>query len=195
MQAMQEALKDKTDDQLVELSKSEPDFFGELVVRYEKKLFSFVRRISYFSQEDIEDIVQDTFIKVYKNLNAFDKSFEFSTWIYRIARNTTFDAIRRKHTRPQSARLEEDEFLKIFRSGIDLEKEFTITEDIEKVKKIIENMPFKYKEVFILKFIEEKSYEEIMDIIKKPKGTIATLISRGRSLIRDEMQEQKIILK
>ncbi len=192
---MKELHKGKSDSELVELSKENPDFFEELVVRYERKLFSFVRRISYFSQEDIEDIVQEAFIKVYKSLNAFDNSFEFSTWIYRITRNTTFDAIRRKHTRPQSARLEEEEILKIFRSGVDLEKEKIVADDISKIKKIIEDMPIKYKEVFILKFIEEKSYEEIMDIIKKPKGTIATLISRGRKMIAEEMAEEELKFK
>jgi RNA polymerase sigma-70 factor, ECF subfamily len=188
---VKELLKNKSDSELVELSKDNSDFFEELVVRYERQLFSFIRRISYFSQEDIEDIVQDSFVKVYKNLNAFDSSFEFSTWIYRIARNTTFDAIRRKHTRPQSARLEEEDFLKIFRSTIDLEKEMIATDDLSRLKKIIDEMPIKYKEIFILKFIEEKTYEEITDIVKKPKGTIATLVSRGRKMVMDKMKEQR----
>lgn len=181
---------EKLDNELVELSKTDPDVFGELVARYERRLFAFIRRISYFSQEDIEDIIQETFIKVYKNLNGFDNSFKFSTWIYRIARNTTFDAIRKKHTRPQSARLEDEELLKIFRSGIDLEKEMVVADDLNKIRKIIDAMPLNYKEIFILKFIEEKSYEEIMDIVKKPKGTIATLISRGRKMIENEMEKE-----
>jgi len=191
---MQNVQQDATDDELVELSKTNPDFFGELVVRYENKLFAFVRRISYFSNEDIEDIIQDTLVKVYKNLNAFDNSFKFSTWIYRIARNTTFDAIRKKHARPQSARLEEEDCLKIFRSSVDLEKEMVVVDDLEKIRKIIDGMPIKYKEVFILKFIEGKSYEEIMDIIKKPKGTIATLISRGRKMIVHEIEKKDLTL-
>ncbi|MBT3356421.1 RNA polymerase sigma factor [bacterium] len=191
---MNEFQVEKSDEELVELSKNDPDVFGELVKRYEQRLFGFVRRISYYSTEDIEDIIQDTFIKVYKNLNAFDSSFKFSSWIYRIARNTTFDAIRKKHARPQAARLEEEELIKIFRSGLDLEKEIIANDDLSKVKKIIDNMPIRYKEIFVLKFIEEKSYEEIMDIVKKPKGTIATLISRGRKIISKEVKRQKIIL-
>lgn len=187
---MDEPIAEKLDSELVELSKTDPDVFGELVARYERRLFAFVRRISYFPQEDIEDIIQETFIKVYKNLNGFDDSFKFSTWIYRIARNTTFDAIRKKHTRPQSARLEDEELLKIFRSGVDLEKEMVVTDDLNKIRKIIDKMPINYKEIFILKFIEEKSYEEIMDIVKKPKGTIATFISRGRKMIEKEMEKK-----
>ena len=105
-----------------------------------------------------------------------------------------FDAIRKKHARPQAARLEEEELIKIFRSGLDLEKEIIANDDLSKVKKIIDNMPIRYKEIFVLKFIEEKSYEEIMDIVKKPKGTIATLISRGRKIISKEVKRQKIIL-
>lgn len=183
---------DNSDDELVELSKEDPDIFEVLVVRYERRLFAYIKRISYFSTEDIEDILQEIFIKVYRNLNEFDNYFKFSTWIYRIARNTTFDAIRKKHTRPQSVRLEDDDFVKIFRSSTDLEKELKIKDELTKIKSIIESLPFKYKEVLILKFIEEKSYEEIMDIVKKPKGTIATLISRGRGMIAKEIIKAKL---
>ena len=183
---------DTSDSELVKLSKTDPDIFEELVVRYQERLFFFIKRISYFGNEDIEDLLQETFIKVYKNLNAFDQDLKFSTWIYQITRNTVVDAIRKKHARPQETHLEDEELVKIFRSGIDLENEMEAKDSLEKIKKIIASLPFRYKEVMILRFLEERTYEEIMDIVKKPKGTVAALINRGRKMIMKEAKEELI---
>ncbi len=180
---------ENSDSELVELSKTNPDIFEELVVRYQERLFFFIKRISYFGNEDIEDLLQEVFIKVYKNLNGFDQDLKFSTWIYQITRNTVFDAIRKKHARPQETHLENEEMVKIFKAGIDLENEAALKNDLEKIKKIINALPYKYKEVMILRFLEEKNYEEIMDIVKKPKGTVAALINRGRKMIKKELEQ------
>ena len=177
---------DLSDNELVELSKTEPEYFGELIRRYQERLFGFIRRISYFSREDIEDIVQETFIKAYKGLNLFDDDYKFSTWIYQIARNHTIDAIRKKRARVETIRLDEVETAKLFRSNVDMGKDLERRNDLEKVKNIIQSLPYKYKEVMILRFLEDKTYEEIMDIVEKPKGTVAALINRGRNLVREE---------
>lgn len=172
-----------TDEQLIELSKNNPDDFAELVCRYQEKLFWYVKRISYFSPEDIEDIIQEVFIKIYKNLNNFDTHLKFSSWAYQIARNATVDAIRKKQARPQSYYLEEGDLTELFKASTDIQRDAISKEELSKTKDIINRMPFKYREVMVLRFLEEKSYEEIMDILKKPKGTIATLINRGRKLV------------
>lgn len=175
-----------TDNELVQRSKNDPNIFGELVSRYQNRLFRYVHRISYFSNEDIEDIIQETFIKVYKSLNIFDNDLKFSSWIYQIARNTTIDAIRKKHARPQAVYFEEDDILKLFQSNIDVQLHTEAKNHLDIMRKIIDDLPYKYKEVMILRFLEEKNYEEIMDIIQKPKGTVAALINRGRKLIIQE---------
>lgn len=190
---MKKDYSDATDAEIVELSKTNPDVFEEIVIRYQDRLFYYVRRISYFDKEDTEDILQEVFIKVYKNLNGFDQSMKFSTWIYQITHNTVIDAIRKKQARPQGANLEDEELLKIFKSGIDVEKEAIGNDQLEKIKEIINDLPLKYREVLVLRFLEEKSYEEIMDIIKKPKGTVAALINRGRKLVLKEMEKQELI--
>lgn len=172
--------KKPTDNQLVELAKANPDEFTGLVNRYWQPLFVYIKRISYFSHEDIEDILQDSFIKAYKNLNSFDNDLKFSSWIYRITRNTTFDAIRKKQTRPLIANLDINDAVNLFQSSVNMEKDVIEKDEIEKVKKIINSLDRKYKEVLVLKFLEDKSYEEIMDILKKPRGTVAALINRGK---------------
>ena len=183
-----------SDDQLVEFSKKNPDDFGELIRRYQNQLFHYVRRISYFSSEDIEDILQNVFIKIYKNLNNFDQDLKFSTWAYQITRNTTIDNIRSKQSRPQTIELEQEDLVKFFRSEENVESDIFKKDDWKKIKEIIHEMPFKYREVLVLKFLEEKNYEEIMDILKKPKGSVATLISRGRKLLEKELKKNDLVL-
>ena len=169
-----------TDNELVELSKQNPDAFGELVSRYQKRLFVYIRRSSYFSNEDIEDIIQETFIKVYKSLNIFDGDLKFSTWIYQIARNTMIDAIRKKQVRPQTVFFEEDDTLKFFKADIDIQAQIENKDQVKMLQELIDDLPYKYREVLILRFLEDKNYDEIMDIIQKSKGTVAALISRGK---------------
>lgn len=192
---MNQSWNELSDIEVVELSKKNPDAFEILVLRYQKRLFFYIKRISFFSNEDIEDIIQDVFIKVYRYLNEFDNTFAFSTWIYRITRNTTIDEIRKKNSRPQSADLEDEELVKIFRSDQDVEKEMERKDDFEKAKKIIHELPFKYREVLILKLLEDKSYEEMVDILRKPKGTVAALVSRGRKILAKQMQKQGLSIK
>lgn len=182
-----------SDNQLVEFSKKSPDDFGELVRRYQDQLFYFVRRISYFRDEEIEDILQNVFIKIYQNLNNFDQDLKFSTWAYQITRNTTIDNIRSKQSRPQTVDLEQEDLARFFQSDENVEKNIFKKDDWKKIKEIIHDMPFKYREVLVLKFLEEKNYEEIMDILKKPKGSVATLISRGRKLLEKELEKNGIV--
>ncbi|MDA3814778.1 MAG: sigma-70 family RNA polymerase sigma factor [Patescibacteria group bacterium] len=191
---MQKPYNELTDNELVELSKIDSDVFGELVLRYQNRLFYYIKRISYFNEEDIEDIIQEVFIKVYRGLNSFDGDLTFSTWIYQISRNATIDAIRKKQVRPQSARMEEDDMIKIFKSNIDIKNEFEIKEHLSKIKDIMRKLPYKYKEVMVLRFLEERTYEEIMDIVQKPKGTVAALIARGRKMLIKEATKKELLI-
>lgn len=183
----------ESDKQLVLLAKKNPDDFQAIMARYWNRLFGYVKRMSYFSQEDIEDILQEVFVKIYRYLNDYDDSMTFSTWIYKITRNCVIDEIRKRKSRPKDVWLEANEWRNIFRDKLNLEKELSAKISLEKVIKIIEKLPFEYKEVLILRFLEEKNYEEIMDILQKPKGTIASLIARGRTLLLKEIKEKVIV--
>lgn len=185
-----EPFKEMTDNELAEASKSKPDAFGELVFRYQDKLIRFIRRISFFCLEDIEDIVQETFIKAYKSLNIFKTDLKFSTWLYQIARNSTIDAIRKKQTRPSTVCFEQDDLIKFLRSDCDMQTSLETKEQLSAMQDIIKTLPLKYREVMVLRFLEEKNYEEIMDIIQKPKGTVAALINRGRKILSNDAKRK-----
>ncbi len=181
--------KERSDHDLILASLANPDAFSGIVERYWERLFRYVRRISFSSDEDIEDILQETFIKVYKNLNAFDGDLTFSTWIYHICRNTVIDSIRKKSSRPKTIGLDTEDFAHLFQDPINIIRTIDAQEQLKKISAIIESLPLIYREVLILKFLEEKSYEEIMDIVEKPKGTVASLINRGRKLLKEKAQK------
>ncbi len=181
-----------SDSELIELSKENPESFGILMERYQSPLFHYIRRIGQFSKEDTEDILQEVFIKIYQKLNEYDEMMKFSSWAYRIAHNQVIDQFRKINARPQANTLEDGEWEKIIHSGIRIAKNISDKDCVEKIKSEIREMPLLYREVLVLRFVEEKEYEEIMDILKKPKGTVATLIARGKKMLVQKLKEQNV---
>lgn len=183
-----EICEGKTDGELVKLSLENEDYFYCIISRYENVLTHYIQRISSSSKEDAEDILQEVFISVYKNLNDFDDSLKFSSWIYRITHNKTISAWRKLKSRPKTISTdEENDLFNIIPSGEDILGDLEKKYNAEKMRKTLDKLDKKYKEVLVLKFLEDKDYKEISDILKKPLGTIATLISRAKAKLRDEM--------
>lgn len=184
--------REKTDAELIELAKIDPESFGLLMQRYQMPLFHYIRRITQLPKEDIEDLLQEVFIKIYQKLNEYNEILKFSSWAYRITHNHIIDYFRKTNARPKTNSLEDSELTKLLKSRTNIEKDLNTKDCLEKIKECLEDIPLKYKEILILRFIEEKSYEEIMDILKKPKGTVATMIARGREAVSLKMKERGI---
>ena len=171
----------KNDSELVKLTLENQDNFLYLVNRYEQKLLYFIRRISNVSIDEAKDLLQDIFIKVYQNLNDFDATLKFSSWIYRITRNHVISHYRKnKNQQAVSSSEVNDEILNNLVSDLDVTKEIDLKILRENILSALIKIDGKYREVIILKYFEEKSYEEISDIIKKPKGTVATYLNRAK---------------
>lgn len=177
----------KSDIELVKLSLNDPDWFFCLSKRYEQKLLRYISRILKFSQEDSEDVLQEVLIKTYYNLNGFDSRLKFSSWIYRIAHNQAVSEIRKKVARP-TIYLEEAELIK-FKDAFDIEKEVDVYFDRKLINEALSLLDIKYREVLILRFLEEKEYLEIADILKKPTSTVGNLIARGKKLFKVEYEK------
>jgi len=187
--------QNKTDEELVKLTLKNKAYFEYLIDRYEAKLLRYIKRITNVSQEEVEDILQESFIKAYYNLNDFDQGLKFSSWIYRITHNQVISNFRKNKARPQGnyTDVSEDALNNIV-------SEFNTIREIDRsilnksIGKILENVDKRYREVLILKFLEEKDYKEISDILKKPMGTVATLISRGKEQFKKEFEKLNIEL-
>lgn len=169
----------KTDEELVALSLDNSDFFGCLVERYELPLRRYCRRL-VGRRDDEDDLLQDILLKGYLNLNDFDQDLKFSSWIYRIAHNRLVDYLRSgRHSEFYGE--EAEKFLKNFNSGENSSSLAELREAKEFVEKTLYQLDAKSQEILILRFFEDKSYEEISDILKIPPGTVAARLNRAKN--------------
>jgi RNA polymerase sigma-70 factor, ECF subfamily len=186
---------EKTDEELVGLSLTNQVYFVCLINRYQDKLMRYVRRISNFSYEDAEDILQEVFIKVYQNLNYFNPKLKFSSWIYRITHNEVISSFRKKHIRPQPMSWEiNDDLLENITADFDVKKEIDQQYLQHNIKQILSKLEDKYAQILELKYLEDKSYQEISDILQKSPGTIASLLHRAKKRFFHQLKAQKIKL-
>ena len=178
-------IKNFSDEQLADYVRhQDKEAYFEIVQRYQNKLLRYVSTITN-DEAKAADIVQNVFLKAYINLNSFNDKKKFSTWIYRITHNETInELVKYKNETPLLENMD-------FRGGDDLETDFSKKEIKEKVKKCLISLPFKYSEPISLFFLEEKSYEEISDIMRLPVNTVGTRINRGKKLMKKICQTMK----
>lgn len=175
-----------TDEELVHLSLRDSQYFGILIDRYEGKLMHYIRRRSAATPEDIQDILQEVFLKAYVNLNGFDPSLSFSSWMYRITHNTVVSWYRKYYVRARNRVGGEtgEELIHLAADILDIEQ-VQWTQDMQTViREHIEKLKPEYYDVLTLRFFEEKDYDEISDILKIPSGTVATRINRAKKKLR-----------
>lgn len=181
----------KSDDEdLVVAARHDPEAFGKLMERYEAPLTRYLMRLTGWAGEEVEDILQEAFIKAYRNLNDYDSSLKFSAWMYRITHNQAIDILRRQTASPVRSEWSLEDVARLVPATHDTQAELLNKERLEDVRRAIGSLPERYREVLILRFLEEKSYEEIMDILKMPKGSVATAVSRGRALLDGLLEQQ-----
>ena len=171
-------------------------YYLHLMRRYEARILRYVLRLSSLSKDDAEDVAQEVFIKAYINLRDFDVGLKFSSWLYRIAHNETVNHFRRAKSRPQTVDLDVQDENLIDRLASDPELQLSIDRrtDAGLVRDVLDGLDPKYREVLMLRFLEEKDYREISDILQKPMGTVATLINRAKAAFRQEVAQKGIKL-
>jgi len=171
-----------SDEQLAKECLKDKNKFAILVERYEQRLLRYIKRLTGHLNDQAEDILQEVFIKIYRNLNNFDTSLKFSSWAYRITHNESINHIRKKkETTPiETDDAETANLINILESDTNIEEEASQKELAAKIRSIIRKLPKKYRDVIILYYLEDKDYQEISDILKKPKATVGTLLSRAK---------------
>ncbi len=190
---MQEHNEKRSDQELVALTMDNPSFYGVLMDRYEQRMLLYIKRISAVAMEEAEDILQESFLKAYQNLQSFDDDLSFSSWLYRIVHNETISYWRKKKIRPHGNSIYVDEdFLERIAGTENIITDIDHDHLKDIVQKVLEKMDDRYREILVLKFIEDKSYQEISDILKKPAGTVATHINRAKKQFRDLTKELNV---
>ncbi len=183
-------MTEKTPEKLAIEAQNNPNAFGEIIDLFQNALLRYVLRLGNFARDEAEDIVSESFLKAWKNLNDFDDHLKFSSWIYRIAHNEAISAFRKNRARGAENRVDFDEDIFGNLAGKrDLEKEMDQKMDSEKIRTLLEKMPEKDRTILVLFYLEEKNYEEISDILQIPAGTVATLLYRAKKKFRSMVQD------
>ena len=168
------------DAELVARALRDTRAYGEIVRRFEHVLNRYVRRILGGHVQHAEDIVQESFIKAYVNLNGYDRRRPLSPWLYRIAHNETVSFLRKRGAGPLLIAGEDGRLLleRVLAEDTSFAPQLRES-DCGSLDRALNDLPPHYREVITLRYLEDKSYDEISDILAMPPGTVATRIRRG----------------
>lgn len=163
--------------------------FAHIIADYEAKLGRYVTYLTHNSTL-ADDILQDTFIRAYQNLNGFNPKYKFSSWLYRIAHNTAMNALRHENKFDWNA------------DAVEIAEkqatEPTVIRDIDRaimagdVTACLNGLEPKYRETLMLRYYENMSYDEIADILHIPPATAGVWIARGKQKLKQLCQQKGV---
>lgn len=174
--------------------------YRELLDRYQRPVFSIVYRMIR-DREQAEDLAQETFVRVFNNIDRYDPRFKFSSWIFKIATNLTIDHIRRKELDTVSidgsrnavtAEQIEATSITIASDDENPEELLEAKELGEEIEGAISKLRPEYKAAILLRHVEGREYQEIAEILSLPLGTVKTYIHRGRNQLREQLQHLRV---
>lgn len=157
-----------------------------IVNKYRDSLMNYIMNIVP-NREDAEDICQESFQKCFNNLPKYNHNYAFSTWLYTIAQNSSFDFLR-KNKNPSATALSESEINRQKRganTALSPEEVMINSQAIENLLKTIQKMPEIYRKISELRFINDFPLEEISKELDLPINTVKTRISRAKKLLNE----------
>jgi RNA polymerase sigma-70 factor (ECF subfamily) len=167
--------------------------FEMIIQRYQQPLVNYLARMTG-EREAALDFAQDVFLKAYASLGSFRPSFKFSTWLFKIASNHMIDHWRKKKIAAVSLDqpYEDDERaarIQVEDRELSVARKFELTELRTRVERVLKSIPEALRELFVLRHVNEFSYEEIADIKGLPVGTVKNRVFQAKELIRRRMEE------
>ncbi len=181
----------KTDEILAKESAEGDDAsFQELMRRFLTPVFNFSRQYVRTISE-AEDIAQDTFLKVWKNIKKFKPDQKFKPWIFTIARNTALDHIRKKKAVPFSG-MEDEQFSETLEDLEPIADElFEKAENVAKISSALEILRPEYRSVLMLHYAEDLTFEEISVVMNCPMNTVKSWHRRALEILRNHLHQNK----
>jgi len=178
-----------SDEAIMSQLGSDPELYGILIDRYTDKLSRYIKRISRVRQDELEDILQDVFVKGYEKSASFDTSLSFNSWIYRICHNVTINTWKknRRYDEGISFDIDTKGFIQNMTSDNTTIEEIMREADAELIRDSLERIKDKYRSILVLRFFEEKDYKEISDVLQMPAGTVATHIHRAKKALAKQI--------
>ena len=184
----------RTEAQLVtDYINGEGSALNILIKRYTENVYFFIYRLAG-NTGDAEDIVQEVFVKVWKNIEKYDTEKNFKTWLFTIARNTSIDWLRKKRHIPLSA-FDNDEGDNVLKDTL-TDDEMLPDELAEKaddkifLEKILQSLSPAHREVLFLHYNEEMTFDEIGTILKKPLHTVKSQHRRALLVLRKQLESK-----
>ena len=170
---------------ILELKQNNPEVVDQVVDRFSKPLFAFIMRM-IDDQATAEDIFQDTWIRVIRNIGTFRGDCRFSTWLFQIALNLCRNQMRRKARRSfvgieEASNLADD-------PGVDGMKIL----QAQKVRRLVASLPPKMREVIVLRYYHNKTDVEIAEVTGLPPGTVKSRIHRATALLRSKIESTEL---
>lgn len=192
-------MKDWSEAQIISASqKGDEASFGLLVERYLKLLYNFIYRIVY-DKDTAEDITQETFIKIWKNIRRFDKKKNFKNWAYLIARRTAIDYLRKKKNLPFSFFEDEDGHNALSDrpdAGPTPDELVFKDEESEKVIEMMKTLPENYRTILNLYYKDGLELKEVAEIMELPYNTVKSqhrrAILRLRRIIKESAPQKAV---
>jgi RNA polymerase sigma factor (sigma-70 family) len=170
--------------------------YKRLLNKYRGQIYNLILKIIH-NPNEVDDLVQETFSKAFNSIENFNKEYAFSTWLYRIATNSSIDFLRKRRLKtlsidnPISAK--EDEYtIEIPDTSDEPGKNIIQGQRDELVQAAIKSLPPKYRKVIEMRHLQERTYEEIAADLDLPLGTVKAHIFRAREmlykLLRDKLR-------
>jgi len=174
---------ERTDEQIAkQVQKGDAEAFAFLVARYKDKLLRYARKFLSGSS-DMEDLVQEVFIKAYINIKSFNTDKKFSPWIYRIAHNEYINALKRKKFEPLPF-FDSDTLFPHPVAPQTADQDFLDSELKQSLDKILVKLDKKYREPLVLYYFQELSYDEIAEILHIPTSTVGVRLRRAKQMLK-----------
>jgi RNA polymerase sigma-70 factor, ECF subfamily len=167
----------------------------EIVSTFSRRIFNLAYRFTS-SIEAAEDLTQEVFIRIYKTLEQYDaKHGDLANWLMRLARNLIIDDYRHRQRNPQNTMAEdvEEHTFHLKAVGSSMQKEMERREMAKQVQEGIDKLPEDLRTCVILRDIEELSYQEIVELLKIPEGTVKSRINRGRIELAKILRRMRVV--
>lgn len=163
--------------------------FSRLVEQFERPLSFFISRITGARPEDIEDIVQETFITAWKYINSYNSKYSIKAWLYRIARQQAIRAYRKVQARGGGQIVDDDiSSLTELADALDLTQETDAKLLGGQVQQCLRQLSEEHRTILILRYVDDMSYDEISDVLKKSINSVSVLIHRAKAQLATAVQ-------
>lgn len=167
----------------------------EIVTAFSRRIFNLAYRFTS-NAETAEDLTQEVFIRIYRTLDQFDpKQGDLANWLMRLSRNLIIDDYRHRQRNPQNTMADtvDDHQYHLRAVGTSAHKELERRELAAQVQNGIDKLPSDLKTCVILRDIEEMSYQEIVEVLQIPEGTVKSRINRGRIELAKILRRMRVV--